>query len=370
MMVSFAGGGLSLSSSTPGAVISVSEVGSGSCAADLGLLNPGTPPDTPLNGTSILPRVTPLTKLSDLANGAGIDLSGLKIANGSTSATLTLSPLDTVESLLTRINSAGLGVHASISDDGTRINVANVTQGAVMTLGENGGTTAQDLGIRSYSPSTKLSDLNAGAGVKTNANGDLRVTDSNGNVYVASLASARTVQDVIDTLNTATGGLVQASFATNGNGITLTDTAGGTGAMKVEATNYSSAVHDLGLDAPVSGGVLTGRDVNGVAADGVFAHLQSLRKAMLSGDQAAMSAASDALQKDWGRVARIRGQMGAGSRRSKRARRGWRIRTSRRPRSSLRCRMSTSPVRLRSSRICRRRCRPPCRRRVECWDCR
>jgi flagellar hook-associated protein 3 FlgL len=312
LTVGFAGGSLTITSSSPTANITVQEVGSGTCAKDLGILNPtGAGVGVPLTGSSVKPNITPLTALSQLASGASIDLSGLKITNGSTSATIALSSSDTVQDLLNKINSAGLGVQASISDDGTYIQVVNMTQGAAMTIGENGGTTATDLGIRTFSPSTKLSDLNGGRGVGTNNAGDLRITDSNGTAHLISLSSAKTVQDVLDTINTQCGGQIQASFATNGNGIVLQDIAGGSGTMKVESANYSTAMKDLGLNGTVSGNTLTGKDVSGVNADGVFAHLQALRNAMLKGDQGAMTTAAAALQGDWNRTARIRGQLGA-----------------------------------------------------------
>lgn len=312
MTVGFSGGSLTLTSSVPGANVTVNEVAGGNTALSFGLLSPtGAGTGSPLVGASVKPRITPQTPVTDLANQLPIDLSGLKITNGSSSATITLAPTDTVESLLSKINSAGLGVQAAITDSGTGISITNTTQGAALSIGENGGSTATQLGIRTYSPATRLSSLNGGKGLKGNASGDIRVTDANGSVYVVSLESAQTVQDAINAINTATGGAVNASFATSGNGIILKDTTGGAGTMKLEPLNYSTAIADLGLNTNVSGNTITGTDATQVTGSGIFGNLQALRKAMLAGDQNAISAAADALDKDWSRVSRIQGQMGA-----------------------------------------------------------
>jgi flagellar hook-associated protein 3 FlgL len=113
------------------------------------------------------PRITPLTPLTQLRGGAGVDLAGLKITNGLLSATIDLTAATTVEDLLNRINSSGTAVRAEINAAGTGINILNPTQGTAMTIAENGGTTAADLGIRSFHATTPLAQLNGGGGVRT-----------------------------------------------------------------------------------------------------------------------------------------------------------------------------------------------------------
>jgi flagellar hook-associated protein 3 FlgL len=51
--------------------------------------------------------------------------------------------------------------------------------------------------------------------------------------------------------------------------------------------------------------------VHPVVAQGVFANLAKLQEAMLAGDQKAMTKAAEALQGDYDRVVRVRGQTGA-----------------------------------------------------------
>lgn len=309
------GDGLEISGGV-GETLSVSDVGGGTMAADLGIRT--TAPmgaGLPVVGTSVNARITGLTPLASLNGGAGIDLSGLVITNGGESATIDLSSAVTVEDMLNAINGSGTGVQMTINADGTGFKLQNPTQGAQLRIAENGGTTAGDLGLRSFDATSKLIDLNEGKGVRVVDGVDFRLTDSNGVAFDVDLtASMTTAQDVIDAINTAATGAgagVTASFATTGNGIVLTDTAGGVGMLALEAQNYSQAAADLGLTEPASGNVITGKDVSPVVAQGVFANVAKLRAAMMAGDQKAMTAAAEAIKADYDRVVRIRGEVGA-----------------------------------------------------------
>lgn len=294
--------------------ITVSDVGGGTTAADLGILQTtGTGAGASVVGASVQPKVTLLTPLSALRGGAGISTAGLTITNGQSTANVNLSSASTVEDLLNAINSAGVNVHAQINATSSGIDILNPVQGTQMTIAENGGTTAADLGVRSFNPATLLSDLNGGKGVQTASSGpDFQVTRSDGTSFTVSLSGAQTVQDVINRINTASGGVgVTAGFASTGNGITLTDTAGGGGALTVTATNFSTAAADLRLTGPAVGNVIQGTDVNPVEAPGVFGDLAKLRDALNSNDQAGITAAAQALQTDQTRVVTIRGTNGA-----------------------------------------------------------
>jgi flagellar hook-associated protein 3 len=296
--------------------ITVNEVGGGTTASDLGLLTPTAGgAGNPVNGASVRPTITPLTNLADLKAGAGIDLaSGIKITNGSMSKTIDFSDCTTVEDMLNKLNNSGLSIRAEINDAGNGINILNPNEGAQMTIAENGGTTAADLGVRSFSASTPVSELNNGKGVRTVDGDDMTFTDSNGVSFNVDLNNPGTVQDVIDAINSAAttaGAGVTASFATSGNGIVLTDTAGGAGKLTAAAANFSNALTDLGLTAPQSGGVITGSDVDPVTPQGIFANLQKLETALESNDQDGITAAAQGLQTDHDRVVQIHGQVGA-----------------------------------------------------------
>lgn len=314
--------GVSLELSGATANITVHEVGGGSTAADLGILRTtGAGVGVALSGANVKARVTPLTPLADLAPGAvpPLDLtSGITISNGLLNATIDLTGAVTVEDLLNRINGSGTAVRAEINVDGTGINVLNPTEGMELRIGENGGTTAASLGIRSFEPTAQLGHLNLGKGVRTADGADLRITRSDGTTFDVDITpDMTTVQDVIEAINIASGGTaaagvgVTASFATTGNGLVLTDTAGGGGTLMVAQLNFSHAAEDLGIDGPAVGNVITGKDVHPVRAEGLFSNLAKLRDGLLSGDQRAITEAAEGLERDYQRIVNIRGDTGA-----------------------------------------------------------
>lgn len=295
--------------------ITVSDVGGGTTAASLGIVqNTGAGAGVAVTGSGLQPRVDLLTPLSALKNGAGIDTThGLVITNGQNTATISLAGATTVQDLLNGINSSSVHVQAQVNAAGTGIDILNPIQGTRMTIAENGGTTAADLGVRSFGPASSLSELNGGKGVGTAQPGpDFQVTRSDGTSFSVSVAGAQTVQDVIDRINTAAGGTgISASFATTGNGIVLTDTAGGPGSPSVTALNYSPAAADLGINKAAAGNLITGGDSDPVESQGVFANLAKLRDALNANDQAGITAAAEALKGDADRVINVRGRTGA-----------------------------------------------------------
>ncbi|MBV8779775.1 MAG: flagellar hook-associated protein FlgL [Phycisphaerae bacterium] len=303
--------------------ITVKDVGGGTTAEDLGILKTTAAgvgvADT---GTSVGAKITTLTPLADLKNGAGIDLSsGITITNGQKSATLQFSspPLRagaTVEDLINAVNSSGTNVTVQINAAGTGLNFINTTQGTNLSISENGGTTASDLGVRNFSANTLLSQLNSGAGVKTAGSGtnDIQIADSAGKTFQVSITGDTTIQDVVNSINTAAtaaGAGVTAGFSTKNNGITLTDTAGGAGTLTLTAINASEAAKDLGLTATAQSGVITGTDVNAVASNSIFGNMAKLKTALENNDQAGITAAAQALQNDYNRVVSVRGANGA-----------------------------------------------------------
>lgn len=296
--------------------ISINEVGGGTTASDLGILQPiGPGAGTAVTGSSVQAKITPLTPLANLRAGAGIDTTnGLTITNGLVTKTIDLSTATTVEDLLNTINGAGAAVRAEINATGTGINIFNPTQGTNMTISENGGTTASDLGLRSYSPTSPLTELNSGKGVRTVDGNDIQLIDSNGVTFEVDLSNLSTVQDVLDAINTAAGTAgagVTASFATTGNGVVLTDTAAGAGSMTLTALNFSKAAEDLGLETGASTGTITGTDVSPIEPGGIFSHVAKLRDALRNNDQTGITAAAEGLKEDYDRTVRVRGQTGA-----------------------------------------------------------
>lgn len=296
--------------------ITVLDIGGGRTAADFGIRTLTTGgAGVPVVGTDIQPKITALTPLASLNGGAGIDPAGLIITNGTATATIDLSTAVTVEDMLNAINGADAGVRAEIKPDGTGLRLLNPTQGNQMRVAENGGTTAADLGIRSFDAASTLADLNAGEGVRRVDGVDFRITNTSGVAFDVDIPdSAQTVQDVIDAINAASttaGASVVASFGLTGNGIVLNDTAGGAGALTLTPQNFSQAAADLGINKTVTGNLIVGDDVHPVVAQGVFANINKLQQAMLAGDQKEITEAAEALQADFDRVVRTRGEVGA-----------------------------------------------------------
>ncbi|MBI9016608.1 MAG: flagellar hook-associated protein FlgL [Phycisphaerae bacterium] len=307
--------------------LTINELGSGTIARDLGIYQP-TSAGATVTGQDVDARLTLNTSVSSLdAGGAGIDLtSGLHIVNSSVPdiGALDISTCVTVGDIINKINDAGLGVRAVINDAGDGINVFNQLSGSTMTIGENGGTTASDLGIRSMNGATSLSALNGGTGVgvdtdavKDDGNGIIQITDRNGTTYDINLSSAKTVQDVIDQINTVTGVAVTASLTTNGNGIELTDATGGGGTFSCTtiSENGQHVAEQLGLEKSVNSNTITGDDVSGVQPEGIFSHLMELSAAMKIADKdardAAITAAAEKIDTDRTNIINYYGQVGS-----------------------------------------------------------
>ena len=219
---------------TPGgASVSITDASAGAIARDFGILTNGATSDA-VTGEALLARVARLTPVADLAGGAGIDLEGgLTVVLGAESATIDLSSAETVQDVLNAINNAGLAVLARINEAGTGIDVFNQVSGAALSIGEGGGTTATDLGIRTFNPDTPLDLLNDERGVSVKeGSDDLRITAKNGTTVDVNLDGATTIGEVIGAINAAAAGSgITASLSSTGNGIRLVDQTGGAGAL-------------------------------------------------------------------------------------------------------------------------------------------
>lgn len=300
-----------------GDTLSVTDLPGGFTAADLGILQ-RTPlaAGVDLSGADLDRLLTLTSEMSSLNAGTGIDqASGLIISVGDESRTIDFSAATTMEDLLNAINYSGLDVKARISDDGQRIEIANAVASEQMTIGENGGDTAGDLGVRSMHGGTLLSDLGGGQGVRiVEGATDFTITRHDGVTMDISLTGCSTVQDVIDEINghAAAAGNLQARLRTTGNGIELVDLTAGANDLRVTRVNSSFAATDLGLEKTVAnpGATLSGDDVNPVIEQGVFYHLFALRDALLSNDTAGVTQAGAVLKSEINRVARIRGTVG------------------------------------------------------------
>jgi flagellar hook-associated protein 3 FlgL len=266
--VALAGEGLAVTGDSTQAV-TFADAGTGRTAADLGLDGVTVAAGGAATGASVMPRVTATTALAALNNGAGIDTAGIILTNGGSSTTISLNGLNTVEDLLNAINHSGTNVRAEINAAGTGINVFNPLSGTALSIGENGGTTAEDLGIRSFNAGSKLAEFNGGTGVTsidktlTGPKGQIVVTRTDGGTFTVQMDGVRSVTQLMAAINSASGNsTVTASLNATGNGITLTDTSGGSGNVAVAAGNgYVSNGTNLGILTTGSGATLVGGNV-------------------------------------------------------------------------------------------------------------
>ena len=219
--------------------------------------------------------------------GAGESLnqtSGLRIVNGGEVHEITFENAETVEDLLNVLNRPEYGLHAEINSAGTGISIRSKLSGSDFQIGENGGDTATQLGLRTYDSTTRLSDLNYGVGVPTGigftlpavAGTDFEITSLDGQEFAVDLTGTETLAEVVSAINTATSVLgvpqVEASLMPNppGNVIRLTDittpTIPGTSEYTITQATGASAAQYLGLvpsgqsEVSTTGDTLNGND--------------------------------------------------------------------------------------------------------------
>jgi len=277
----------------PGTLLRIEDVGAGTTAAELGILAE-TGVAGPVESDDLDPILRRTTRLAD-AFGTPLDLlSGLQIQNGGETHVVDFDGAETVEDLLDTLNGAGAGLLAEINATATGVNLRSRISGADFTVGENGGTTAAQLGIRSFTRDTLLEDLNYGRGVGTEDGPDFTVTLADGAVAPIEIdvSGLKTVGELLDLINAQSPGNLEARLATVGNGIELKDYTAGAGVLTVQRAGQSRAAIDLGLippgatehaagsSPPGQPDLLRGTDVHPLEVDGLFTALLRLSAAL------------------------------------------------------------------------------------------
>lgn len=310
-----------------GGLLRVEEVGSGVTAADLGINNTDTSQNSPVVGTDLDPIMTINTQLSQLFGGAGVPLgSSLRISQGGTNYTINANGLQTVQDLLNRIERTGARVRASVDPTGRRLVIQSIESGTTLSIGENGGTFATSLGLRSMALDTPVSSLNNGAGIGINTLGnDLVMTRNDGSTLSINLDGVQTIGDVLDRINNNVdnfhvGRRIFASLQPVGNGIRLSSDLG---AQPIAVTNAGGSQAATGLgwtsktQAVATGtnqagsSVITGTDVNRTEVEGVFSTVIALRKAINDQDSEMIQVAWESLDRDLDRLNVARGLVGS-----------------------------------------------------------
>lgn len=298
-------------------------------ALDLGINNSGGVPTSPVIGDRLAPRVTPLTKIDDLDDGNGLDLSsGIRIAQGDQVFDINLDDAETLSDVLIAINRSDADVHAELNEAEGRILIRAGRSGVDYSIGENGGLAATNLGIRSATASTFLSDLGRGRGITTNPGAtDLIVTRTDGVELEIDLDGASSIQDVIDLIEThpLNTGTKQVLVDLNdvGNGIQI-KAPPDVGPLSIRQVGASDAGVRLGLIPPgtnentgeLLGAVDTiiGTDYALRDAGGAIDTLLRLEDAILDGDVLEIGRLQAKLNVDLDTASRSRGKVGVWSR--------------------------------------------------------
>jgi flagellin-like hook-associated protein FlgL len=296
----------------PNATASISNFGGSSTATDLGIVFSGA--NIPADGTTLTPRITATTPVSLLNNGNGIDATqSLIIQNGSDTVAIDLSSAVTVEDVINKINSAGIGVRAEINAGQTGINVLNNRSGSSFAIVENSqtGAIATSLGIATSNLGTSLSDIDNGAGVPTIEGADITIGVADGSSFQIDLSTANTFGDVQQLIQTATGGKVSVSINPQG-GLKLVDNTTGSANFAVADLNGSKTATNLGIvSSTTGGGTILGTNVMTGRVQSVFDTLIRLRDALRDRDQTGIQWAGNALDTDQAKLAFARGAIGA-----------------------------------------------------------
>jgi flagellar hook-associated protein 2 len=244
-------------SSGGGGLLALEDVNGAAVVAALGLDNAAV--GNTLTGDRLLAGIGSRL-LRNLNGGQGITTPGeisLTDRTGRT-ATVNLSTAESLDEVVTTINNAvdgfsqPLSLTARINSAGTGLEIVDTSGDAASNLiiaDVGGGTTAADLGIvideavtsvdsgslslRRINESTSLSEFAPDGGPVST--GSFLIIDSAGNQSSISISSAvKTIGDVLQRINAASGVQVTASLNDTGDGFVITDNAGGAGTLTVQ----------------------------------------------------------------------------------------------------------------------------------------
>ncbi len=218
------------------------------------------------------------TSVEFINSQAGISRGSIRIIDkDGGSAVIDLSMATTIDDVINAINNNS-DIEVSIAVSGDKFILTDTSGGTgsliVQEVGES--TTAQSLGIlgsttgatitgsdiNNIASGTDLRLLNEKTGIRTYASGDdIRIIAKDGTTIDVNLSSATTLGDVIDAINndSANGGKITASIASDGNRLLITDNTSGTGTLTISSINNSYSAEDLGIAGTSSGTYITGK---------------------------------------------------------------------------------------------------------------
>jgi flagellin-like hook-associated protein FlgL len=305
-----------------GNTITITDSASGTTAADLGIDVSVT--SAAVAGGDLNVKLTGRTDLSTF--GTAIDFTnGLLITQGENTEVADFSSATTVQDLQNVIEALNLGLRLTINDDGTGLDLVSEISGIELSVGENGGTTAEDMGLRTFGNTTLLSDFRNGVGVQTTEAGepDLDITLHDGTNFTVDLTGASSVADVISLTQAAatTAGLTvgvdfDIALAVSGNGFAVTDNTVGGSDFIVSNAGLSFAAENLGIKVNAgAGATIAGADQSKVRVENMFTHLQELSTALRNNNETGITLAGSSIEDDIDSVVSARARVGVQARR-------------------------------------------------------
>lgn len=300
-----------------GNTVAIDDLTNSRTADSLGLDGLSSTGGVAVNSADLNPSLTPQTALASL--NAALDLaSGFQITQAGQTVTIDTSTAVTIQDLQNQIDDLDLGLRLDIDESGSGLDLVSEVAGVTLSVGENGGTTASDLGIRSFDTATRLTDFRYGVGVVTvEGEDDVQVSLHDGTSFNVNLDSAVTVSDAITLLQTAatTAGVAAGDFtialATTGNGLVVTDNTVGAGDFAVSNLNGSHAAEHLGISSNVGAGTtITGEDNAMGRVENAFTHLINLRNSLELNDESGITVAGENIAGDINSVVSARAVVG------------------------------------------------------------
>lgn len=232
-------------------------------AAELGLLtDPAGVAQSTLNGKRLVASLNS-SLVSSLKGGVGVSDTELTVTDraGNASGALTISAsalsgsvTDLVANINSQLQSAGVQAKVSLNRAGNGLQITDTSGGTgnlvvsgaaadtlgLATVGDTDGVVnGVSLQTRWIGRATKLEDLNVGRGVGT---GSIRITNSSGSTKTVSVGSnLKTVDDLVQFINSQGISGITASINANGDGLVIQDTSNGSGKLKIEDSSGTVA---------------------------------------------------------------------------------------------------------------------------------
>ncbi|MEL7484077.1 MAG: hypothetical protein AAFN41_06950, partial [Planctomycetota bacterium] len=287
-----------------GASVSFAEVGTGSTTRDLGLTTDAgfTFDATNADGIDLDPKLTLRSSVASLAGLAG-PLDEIQIRNAGRLSRVDLTGAATIEDIKNRIETAGTGVRVDINANRTGIDIVNLVsaepdQSLSISEVTGGEETANLLGIRTFSETTRIDRLNDGRGVRVlsgrtdpetglaapelDIDFEIGLGDGSAvtvNLRPEDLTNAGTLVARINAEAASQGvapGDFQAQLGNGDRGLILTQNPAFAGDLTVSQRNNSQAAFDLGLlngEYDAVSATFAGEDRAQVVTDTVFTRL-------------------------------------------------------------------------------------------------